>query len=139
MNLSWNEIVAFVLSNILKLIVMAVIPYIVKMIIKKVKNDHVAKYIEFAGNVVSQCVSYVDQIYVDALKEDGMFDKEAQQKAFEMCYQRIVLMLNEEAKKAVIEVYGDFEDWLTNAIESSVRENKFSYLTEAVTEGDDIG
>lgn len=139
MELSWNEIVAFVLSSILKLAVTIVIPYIVKEIVKKVKNDHLAKYIGIAGNVVSQCVAYVDQIYVDALKEDGMFDKEAQAKAFEMCYQRIILMLNDEAKKAVIEVYGDFEDWLTNAIESSVRENKFSYLTEAVTEGDDIG
>lgn len=130
MEMNWNEVVTMVLSSILKLLVAVVIPYVVSLIVKKVKNDHIAKYIGIAGNVVSQCVAYVDQIYVDNLKEDGFFDANAQKKAFEMCKQRIILMLNDEAKKAVIEAYGDFEDWLTNAIEYSVRENKFSFISD---------
>ena len=121
MDMNWNQVVSYVLSGLLKLVVMFVIPYVVNLIVKKVKNDHVAKYIGIAANVVTQCVAYVDQIYVDNLKDEGMFDANAQKKAFEMCKQRIILMLNEEAKKAVIEVYGDFEEWLTNAIEFSVR------------------
>lgn len=136
MEMNWNEIVAFVLSSVLKLAITFVIPYLAALVVglikKKIKSDKVEKYVSFAADVVSKCVAYVDQIYVDALKEDGMFDKEAQKKAFEMCWQRTVLMLNEEAKKAVIEVYGDFEEWLKNAIESSVRENKFSYIEEAM-------
>lgn len=132
MDLSWNEIVAFVVSNLLKLIVALVLPAIVKWVIAKIKNDKLAKYVRIAADVVSKCVSYVDQTYVDALKEDGMFDKEKQKRAFEMCKQRIVLMLNEEAKSAVIEAYGDFEDWLTNAIEAEVWNNKFSYISDPV-------
>lgn len=127
MDMDWNQVVSMVLSSLLKLLIAVVIPYVVSIIVKKVKNDKLAKYIQIAGGVVSQCVAYVDQIYVDNLKDEGMFDANAQKKAFEMCKQRIVLMLNEEAKKAVIEVYGDFEEWLTNAIEYSVRDNKLPY------------
>lgn len=138
--MSWNEIVAMVLSNILRLLIAVVIPYVVTLIVKKIKNDKLAKYVQIAGNIVSQCVAYVDQIYVDNLKEDGMFDAQAQKKAFEMCKQRILLMLNEEAKKAVIEVYGDFEDWVTNAIEYSVRDSKFTFIADgALNEGDQLG
>jgi hypothetical protein len=130
MDISWNEVVSMVLSSFLKLLVAVVIPYLVSLVVKKVKNDHLAKYVQIAGNVVSQCVAYVDQIYVDNLKEDGMFDANAQKKAFEMCKQRIILMLNEEAKSAVIEAYGDFENWLTNAIEYAVRDSKFSFVSD---------
>ena len=128
--MDWNTVVTEILSNFLKLIIVAIIPYVVTLISKKVKNDHLNNYIGIAANVVSQCVAYVDQIYVDNLKEDGMFNAEAQKRAFEMCKQRIIMMLNEEAKSAVIELYGDFEEWLTNAIELSVRESKFSYIGE---------
>lgn len=127
MEMNWNQVVSMVLSSLLKLLIAVVIPYVVSIVVKKVKNDKLAKYIQIAGSVVSQCVAYVDQIYVDNLKDEGMFDANAQKKAFEMCKQRIVMMLNEEAKKAVIEVYGDFEEWLTNAIEFSVRDNKLTY------------
>ena len=130
MDMSWNEIVAFVLSSILKVVVMAVIPYVVKLVISKIKNDRLAKYVAMAGDVVSKCVSYIDQIYVDNLKEDGMFDAVAQRKAFEMCKERIVAMLTEEAKKSIITVYGDFEEWLVNAIEHYVRENKVSFISD---------
>ena len=137
MDLSWNEVVTTVLSNFLKLIVLAVIPYITSLVIKKVKNDHAAKYIGIASDIVAKCVSYVDQIYVDNLKEDGMFNAEAQRQAFLMCKERVLAMLNEEAKKVVIEMYGDLENWVTNAIEQSVRENKFSYISEGlVTDGE---
>lgn len=136
MEMSWNEIVAFVLSSVLKVVIAIIIPYVVKLIIAKINNDKAAKYIAYAGDVVSQCVAYVDQIYVDNLKEDGMFSPEAQKKAFDMCKQKILLMLNEEAKNAVIMAYGDFEEWLTNAIEHSVRENKFSYIPESTVEGE---
>lgn len=109
MEMNWNQVVSYVLSGILKLVIMFVIPYVVKLIVSKVKNDHIAKYIGIAADVVTQCVAYVDQIYVDNLKDDGMFDVNAQKQAFEMCKQRILAMLNEEAKKAVIEVYGDLK------------------------------
>lgn len=127
MDMNWNQVVSMVLSSLLKLLVAVVIPYVVSLIVAKVKNEKLVKYIQIAGSVVTQCVAYVDQIYVDNLKDEGMFDANAQKKAFEMCKQRIILMLNEEAKKAVIEVYGDFEEWLTNAIEYSVRDNKLPY------------
>lgn len=127
MDMNWNQVVSMVLSSLLKLLVAVVIPYVVSLIVAKVKNEKLVKYIQIAGSVVTQCVAYVDQIYVDNLKDEGMFDANAQKKAFEMCKQRIILMLNEKAKKAVIEVYGDFEEWLTNAIEYSVRDNKLPY------------
>lgn len=119
--MDWETVLAEVIAILAKAIVVTCVPYIVKLAKEKIHNDRINKYIDMAGDIVNQCVDYVNQTYVDALKEEGKFDKAAQREAFEMCKDRVLYILNENAKQAVIEMFGDFNCWLESAIECSVR------------------
>ena len=61
-----------------------------------------------------------NQKFVDAMKKAGTFDAAAQQAAFEMTKAEVLKLINDEAKKVIVEAYGDFDTWLINKIEKTV-------------------
>ena len=65
-------------------------------------------------------VLYINQIYVDALKSSGKFDKNAQKNAFNRAYAEALAMISDESKKIIEQVYGSFDKWLKLKIETSV-------------------
>ena len=102
--------------------------YLVKLIRKKnkeldekVSNNISRKYIDMLADTITNCVVSTNQTYVDALKEANAFDKEAQKKAFELTYNKIMNVLTEDAKKYLTTVYGDLEIYITTKIESEVK------------------
>lgn len=127
--MDWEAVLAEVISTLARLLIAACIPYAIKLLKDKIHNDKVNKYINKAQDVIIQCVDYVNQTYVDALKEEGKFDKEAQYTAFEMSKDYVYRLLDEKAKEAVIEIFGDLELWIDSMIESSVR-NSINHLSE---------
>ena len=105
--------------------------YLVKLIRKKnkeldakVSKEVSKKYIDMLADTITDCVVSTNQTYVDALKEANAFDKEAQKKAFELTYNKIMNVLTEDAKKYLTTVYGDLEIYITTKIESEVKLNK---------------
>ena len=102
--------------------------YLVKLIRKKnkeldekVSNKISKKYIDMLADTITNCVVSTNQTYVDALKEANAFDKEAQKKAFELTYNKIMNVLTEEAKEYLTAIYGDLEIYITTKIESEVK------------------
>ena len=102
--------------------------YLVKLIRKKnkeldekVSNKISKKYIDMLADTITDCVVSTNQTYVDALKEANAFDKEAQKKAFELTYNKIMNVLTEEAKEYLTAIYGDLEIYITTKIESEVK------------------
>lgn len=91
---------------------------------KETNNITVWKYTDMITSTITDCVTAVNQTYVDALKKDNAFTKEAQEEAFKMCYNNIVGLLSEEAKKYITETFGDLEIYLTTRIESLVKKAK---------------
>ena len=105
--------------------------YLVKLIRKKnkeldekVSNNISRKYIDMLADTITDCVVSTNQTYVDALKEANAFDKEAQEKAFELTYNKIMNVLTEEAKEYLTAIYGDLEIYITTKIESEVKFHK---------------
>ena len=105
--------------------------YLVKLIRKKnkeldekVSNNISRKYIDMLADTITNCVVSTNQTYVDALKEANAFDKEAQEKAFELTYNKIMNILTEEAKEYLTAIYGDLEIYITTKIESEVKSHK---------------
>lgn len=105
--------------------------YLVKLIRKKneeldekVSNNISRKYIDMLADTITDCVVSTNQTYVDALKEANAFDKEAQKKAFELTYNKIMNVLTEDAKEYLTTVYGDLEIYITTKIESEVKSYK---------------
>lgn len=105
--------------------------YLVKLIRKKneeldakVSKEVSKKYIDMLADTITDCVISTNQTYVDALKEANAFDKEAQKKAFELTYNKIMNVLTEDAKEYLTTVYGDLEIYITTKIESEVKSYK---------------
>lgn len=119
--MDWENVLAELISTVARIVVALCIPYVVKLAKDKIHNDRINKYVDKAANVVNQIVDFVNQTYVDGLKKEGKFDKEQQEVAFEMSKDYAMRLINEESKKACIELFGDFELWLNSMIESSVR------------------
>lgn len=102
--------------------------YLVKLIRKKneeldakVNKEVSKKYIDMLADTITDCVISTNQTYVDALKEANAFDKEAQKKAFELTYNKIMNVLTEDAKEYLTTIYGDLEIYITTKIESEVK------------------
>lgn len=128
---SWEDLLIYIIKAVAGAMVAFIIPFVFALIRSKIKDDKVAKIITRVENIVSKTVKLVNQTYVDALKENGMFDKEAQKAAFEMCKEKVLAMLNDEAIIAISETFGDYEEWIRTLIESYVRDNKLYFLEES--------
>ena len=87
-------------------------------------NDLEKKYIELLQDTVIRCVIATNQTYVEALKNQNAFTKEAQEKAFKMTYESIMVILNDEAKSYLSNAVGDLEVYITKLIEAQVKISK---------------
>ena len=126
--MKWEDLLIYIIKLVCGLVISVGIPFLFTVIRKKVKDEKLERIINRVENIVKQTVILINQTYVDALKEEGLFDKEAQKAAFEMCKERVLAMLNDEAIVAIAETFGDYEEWIRTLIEAYVRENKLEYI-----------
>ena len=105
--------------------------YIVKFINKKSEslqkttdNELYKKYIALLDETISKCVIATNQTYVDSLKNQNAFTKEAQEEAFKRSYDAVMSILSLEAKTYLENVVGDLNVYITNTIQAQVKMNK---------------
>ena len=90
----------------------------------KVDNDLADKYINMLAVTIENCVIATNQTYVEALKQAGKFDAEAQKTAFNMTKNAVMAILSDEAKKYLENAVGDLNEYITQQIEAAVNVNK---------------
>ncbi len=90
----------------------------------KIGNEKVVQYLNGAIGIVDGAVKATYQTYVQALKESGSFDREAQLAALEKAKYAALAQLSEDAKAYIRELYGDVDKWLETRIESRLYELK---------------
>jgi hypothetical protein len=88
------------------------------------KTEEGKKYLGMLEETVINCVLTTNQTYVSNLKQNNMFDAEAQKKAFDMTYQSVMNVLNADAQKFLNEAYADVPALITQMIEAQVNKNK---------------
>lgn len=88
------------------------------------ENAVVSKYITLLSETITDCVIATNQTYVDALKEENAFDKEAQAIAFQKTFDAIMAVLSDDAKEYLTHIYGDLTAYITARIEAEVKANK---------------
>lgn len=93
----------------------------------KVDNDTADKYIQMLTDTIASCVLATSQTYVEALKKDNAFTKEAQQQAFDMTYNAVMDVLTADAKEYLTNIYGDLSTYISNKIEAEVKMTKKFY------------
>lgn len=91
----------------------------------KVDSDLADKYIKMLAVTIENCVIATNQTYVEALKQTGKFDAEAQKTAFNMTKNAVMTILSEEAKKYLESAVGDLNEYITQQIEAAVNVNKY--------------
>ena len=90
----------------------------------KVDNDTADKYIAMLDNTICACVVATTQTYVEALKKENAFTKEAQLEAFNLTFNAVMTVLSNDAKDYLTNIYGDLTAYITNKIEAEVNLNK---------------
>lgn len=128
--MEFSEVLNYILYIVLTAILPVVATYTVNLIKTKIKesnvianvtqNENISKIIQNAFSDVMDAVLYINQIYVDALKSNGKFDKDAQKNAFNRAYTEALNMISDESKKVIEQTYGSFDKWLKLKIETSV-------------------
>ena len=87
-------------------------------------NALLKKYTTMLADTITTCVVSTNQTYVDALKEEGKFDAEAQKIAFSKTFSAIMDILSADAQVYLSEAYGDLTTYITNQIEQRVNIEK---------------
>ena len=95
-----------------------------KWLVENTKAKKYEAYITEIANAVANAVTYVNQTFVDALKEQGEFGEEEAHKAFSMAFETVVATISEDAMNFLSETYGSAETYLEAAIETTVRQEK---------------
>lgn len=90
----------------------------------KVDSDTADKYIAMLADTISACVIATNQTYVEALKKENAFTKEAQKEAFNLTFSAVMDVLTDDAKEYLTVLYGDLSTYITNKIEAEVNLNK---------------
>ena len=86
----------------------------------KNKSDKDDKYIDRITEIITLCVITTTQTYVDSLKKQNAFDKDAQLEAFNKTKTAVLNLLNEELKEFIIETFGDLNEYINTQIEATV-------------------
>ena len=73
-----------------------------------INDATVRKYVDLASDAVTKAVQTTFQTYVDALKAQGKFDKEAQLTALQKAKDTATALITDEAKRVIAEAYRDF-------------------------------
>ena len=126
-----NELISTIFQVVILPLLTVLTGYAVKWINAKAKelkattdNVYTHKYIEMLQDTIIKTVIAVNQTYVDALKQQGSFDKAAQEEAFKRVYETVLLSLNEEAYEYLNNIFGDLQTYITTQIEAAVKEYK---------------
>lgn len=81
-------------------------------------NELYRKYIDLLQDTIIRCVVATNQTYVENLKNKNAFDKEAQEEAFKMTYEAVMVILTDDAKEYLNNAVGDLQLYVTKLIEA---------------------
>lgn len=99
-----------------------------KAIEETLESEKAKEYLNLLNDTITSCVLTTTQTYVQALKEAGTFDAEAQKIAFNKTYTAVMAILTEDAKKYITKAVGDLEEYIINQIEAEVVMTKKIYF-----------
>lgn len=106
-----------ILYVIITMAVPLVLRYISQLVSAKVANT---KY-ENAVNDVYSAVEFVNQTFVDSLKQSGSFDNEAKIIAFEKAKTAALEIMADSTRKWLEKSFIDLDSWFTVQIEAAVK------------------
>lgn len=127
----WKDIMPILIQIVLIPLLTALTGVAVKWINSKAneikaKTDNLflQRTIGLLNDTISSTVVAINQTYVDELKQDGSFTKEAQEQAFQKVYDTAIKSLTEDSKQYLESYIGDLKEYIFAKIEEEVVNNK---------------
>ena len=121
---TWNDVLIEAVNLLFKIVTVVAIPYLSYMVNRSIKNDKLKSLVNRGEEFVKKSVAMVQQTFVDSLKKEGKFNKDAQREAFRMAYETWMEMASEEVKDAILEQTGNIDTWLNTMIEAQIHTDK---------------
>lgn len=125
-----NNLLYAVLTVAVPVLLSEIVPFIKAQVEKSnlitevTKNEWLNSVINEAISNIMDSVLYVNQTYVDSLKNRGEFNKESQKEAFTLAYNEAIKLISEEAKEVISKTYGSLDEWIHMQIEIAVNNAK---------------
>ena len=119
-----NEIIINIISVVVTSIVLPLISIagakLIQFINSKIKNNKAADLLTTATTIVINAVRSVFQTYVEALKKEGSFNKDAQIIALNKAKDIALTQMTYEVKEYLVTTYGSLDSWLDTNIEATI-------------------
>ena len=119
-----NEIIINIISVVVTSIVLPLISIagakLIQFINSKIKNNKAADLLTTATTIVINAVRSVFQTYVEALKKEGSFNKDAQIIALNKAKDIALTQMTVEVKDYLVTTYGSLDSWLDTNIEATI-------------------
>ena len=94
------------------------------------KSEIEKKYIEKISKTITDCVIATNQTFVETLKKENAFTKEAQEEAFQKTITNVISILSEDCIEYLESITSDITVYLRNKIEAEVNKNKIEVPKE---------
>lgn len=119
-----NEIVLNIISCLVTTVILPLITIggtkLIQLINNKIQNQKSAKLLSDATTVVTNAVRCVFQTYVEALKKEGNFNKDAQAIALNKARELTLNQLSKDSAIYITENFGDLNEWIITQIEAII-------------------
>ena len=126
-------VVGTALGTLLSALLAYLIVYINKKkqaLLENSKSEIEKKYIEKISKTITDCVIATNQTFVETLKKENAFTKEAQEEAFQKTITNVMSILSEDCIEYLESITSDITVYLRNKIEAEVNKNKIEKLKE---------
>ena len=119
-----NEIIINIISVVVTSIDLPLISIagakLIQFINSKIKNNKAADLLTTATTIVINAVRSVFQTYVEALKKEGSFNKDAQIIALNKAKDIALTQMTDDVKDYLVTTYGSLDTWLDTNIEATI-------------------
>ena len=119
--MNWNEIGTQLIIGIIGIIISGLGILITYVINKYVKNDELKQIMNSLNDLVRNSVLEVQQIYVDEMKCNDMFDKDAQKLALERCIDTIRVNMPKRVEEWLKSNYTNVDAYLKTLVEAQIK------------------
>lgn len=119
-----NQIIINVLTYLFIALIGGALVFIIRWLNKEIKNDFVSSVLDEIERAVNDAVKYVNQTYVDDLKETNSFTDLDKKNALNKAINATIKGLSNRALAYIYKNYDSIQDLLETKIEAAIKNFK---------------
>lgn len=119
-----SDIIISVISIVVTSVVLPLITFggtrLIQFLNQKIKDERTRGILTSLTQIIERAVRSVFQTYVEALKKENKFTKDAQLKALDLAKVEVLKQISNETAEFIKDNYGDIDYFITSQIESTI-------------------